>query len=169
MNNNLVTNLVEIAAIAEKNEATNYAFINFLQQLNSTTLDNLVHQLNKEITPKIDCTSCGNCCKSLMINVTEQEADLLANHLQQSRENFDALYIERGSSGTMLINKIPCHFLQDNKCTVYEYRFEGCKEFPAMHLPQVQQRLFTVFMHYHRCPIIFNIVEQLKKVTEFVD
>ncbi len=125
-------------------------------------VDNMVQQLNNEISAKIDCTKCGNCCKTLMINVSEQEADHLSNHLQIKRTDFDEQYLEKGSNGMMLINSIPCSFLSDHKCTVYEYRFEGCREFPAMHLPGFSKRLFTTLMHYGRCPIIFNIVEEMK-------
>lgn len=125
-------------------------------------VDQMVQQLNHEISPKIDCTKCGNCCKTLMINVSEQEADHLSNHLQLKRTDFDEQYLEKGSNGMMLMNSIPCSFLSDNKCTVYEYRFEGCREFPAMHLPGFSKRLFTTLMHYGRCPIIFNIVEEMK-------
>jgi Fe-S-cluster containining protein len=158
----LETNLETIAAITKNREQENEEFISFLKTQDSEKTDALVHQLNKEISPKIDCTKCGNCCKTLMINVTEQEADNLSHHLQQSRAFFDKEYIEKGSSGMMLMNKIPCHFLHENKCTVYEYRPAGCREFPALHLPQFNKRLFTIFMHYDRCPIIFNVVEQLK-------
>jgi uncharacterized protein len=127
----------------------------------------VVASLNSEIAPQIDCTSCGNCCKSLMVNINEQEASSLADHLRLSRDNFDNKYIEKGSNGIMLLNAIPCHFLSDNKCTVYEYRFEGCKEFPALHLPGFKKRAFTTFMHYDRCPIIFNVVERLKQELNF--
>ncbi|MFY7838983.1 MAG: YkgJ family cysteine cluster protein [Lacibacter sp.] len=67
----------------------------------------------------------------------------------------------------MILNKIPCHFLADNKCSIYEVRFAGCREFPALHLPQFNRRLFTVMMHYDRCPIIFNVMEELKSTTHF--
>jgi hypothetical protein len=50
---------------------------------------------------------------------------------------------------------------------VYEDRFAGCREFPALHLPFFTKRLFTVMMHYSRCPIIFNVVEKLKMKTGF--
>ncbi|WP_295199882.1 YkgJ family cysteine cluster protein [Sediminibacterium sp.] len=122
-----------------------------------------MHRLNKEITPRINCTDCGNCCRSLMINVSETEADRLSDHLNQPRIDFDKQYIEKGSNGMMIMNAVPCTFLNENKCTVYEYRFEGCREFPAMHLPGFSKRLFTTLMHYGRCPIIFNIVEEMKK------
>ena len=97
-------------------------------------IDKLVAELNNTITPQIDCTACGNCCKSLLINVTEEEADALSGHLNQSREAFDELYLEKSGS-MMLMNAIPCNFLDDKKCTIYEHRFAGCREFPAMHLP----------------------------------
>jgi hypothetical protein len=64
---------------------------------------------------------------------------------------------------------MPCHFLNNNKCTVYDYRFAGCREFPALHLPNFTKRLFTTFMHYDRCPIIYNVVEGLKKETGFMN
>ncbi len=94
--------------------------------------------------------------------INDAEADALSAHLNQSRKEFDDQYLEKGSNGMMIMNRMPCHFLADNKCTVYEYRFEGCKEFPALHLPNFKRRLFTTFMHYDRCPIIFNVVEQIK-------
>ncbi len=101
-----------------------------------------------------------------MINVTDEEADKLSHHLNESRTDFDNQYLEKGSS-MMVINAIPCHFLNGNKCSVYDNRFAGCREFPALHLPHFTKRLFTTFMHYNRCPIIYNVVEQLKTDTGF--
>ena len=103
-----------------------------------------------------------------MINVTDEEANKLSQHLNKPRTDFDTQYLEKGSS-MMVINAIPCHFLNENKCSVYDYRFAGCREFPALHLPHFTKRLFTTFMHYNRCPIIYNVVEQLKVETRFLE
>jgi uncharacterized protein len=164
---NLYTDLGFIASFAKEKESENDEFRSFLATHDGPEIDELVSGLNAEISPSIDCTSCGNCCKSLMVNINETEADNLSNHLQLSREHFDEKYLEKGSNGMMILNSIPCHFLSDNKCTVYEYRFEGCKEFPALHLPHFKKRAFTTFMHYDRCPIIFNVVERLKHALNF--
>lgn len=102
-----------------------------------------------------------------MVLINDPEADNLARHLGQNREDFDQAYLEKGSNGLMIMNRMPCPFLVDRKCSVYEHRFEGCKEFPALHLPHFKKRLFTTFMHYERCPIIFNVVEQLKDEMSF--
>jgi hypothetical protein len=102
-----------------------------------------------------------------MVNIDEQEADHLSAHLGQTRAEFDQKYIEKGESGRMVINAIPCHFLKNNACTVYTHRFAGCKEFPAFHIPDFNKRLFTTYMHYDRCPIIYNVMENLKSEVGF--
>jgi hypothetical protein len=163
----LETNLTNIAQLAIDKTAENDDFMAFIKRLNSDEVDASVHAINLQISPQIDCTACGNCCNNLLININDDEANALSQHLQQSRESFDEKYVEKGSNGMMLMNTIPCHFLTNNKCTVYEFRFEGCREFPAMHLPNFNKRLFTTFMHYGKCPIIYNVVEQLKTETNF--
>ncbi len=161
------TNLAVLATRAKEKEAENDAFGFFLKGNNlKEDVDGLVQQLEASVSSQIDCTACGNCCKSLMINVTEEEADRVSHHLQIERAEFDQKYLEKGSS-LMVINTIPCHFLEGSVCTIYEQRFAGCREFPALHLPDFKKRLFTVFAHYARCPIIYNVVEQLKVSTGF--
>jgi hypothetical protein len=160
-------NLETIAAIAAEKEIENQQFVLYLKSKDGQEIDALVLELNDIISAKIDCTQCGNCCKSLMINVSQSEADNLSAHLHQSRNEFDKQYVEKGNNGMMIINTIPCLFLHENKCTVYEHRFAGCREFPGLHLPHFTKRLFTIFMHYERCPIIFNVVEELKTITNF--
>ena len=162
-----ITDLDYLKTYAQNKEEENDRFRNFVKEINSDEVDELVQELDRKISPTISCTDCGNCCKSLMVCLKEKEADALSGHLNHSREKFDATYLEKGSNGMMIMNQMPCHFLSNNKCTIYEYRFEGCREFPALHLPQFTRRLFTTFMHYDRCPIIFNVVEQMKDQMDF--
>lgn len=159
----LLSDLPAISTNARNNESENIRFREFLQKQNSDIIDEIVFRLNEEITPQIDCTKCGNCCKSLMINVDESDAEMLANHLNLEKEQFYKKYIERSSQGSLAVmNAIPCHFLNENKCTVYEARPTECREFPGLHHKGFTKRLFTIFMHYDRCPIIYNVVERLK-------
>jgi len=102
-----------------------------------------------------------------MVNIDEEEANNLSAHLGQTRAQFDENYLDKGESGRMVVNAIPCHFLVGNSCSVYEHRFAGCKEFPAFHIPQLKKRMFTTYMHYDRCPIIFNVIENLKLNLHF--
>lgn len=163
----LQTDLASIAEMATARETENEAFKDFLKSKDATAIDKIVHRLNADISPKIDCTTCGNCCRSLMINVSDEEATNLAKHLQISTSDLKATYIEEGSGGLMIMNKIPCHFLAGTKCSIYEHRFAGCRAFPHLDLPKFTARLFSTFMYYSMCPIIFNVVETLKAETGF--
>jgi uncharacterized protein len=140
----------------------NDRFAAYLKSKPIEALDNKVQQLNQLVNNSVDCQKCGNCCKTLMIVVTETEADRISTALGQNRFQFDKQFLEKGGHGLMIMNSMPCHFLRDNSCTIYENRFEGCREFPALHLPEFHKRIFTHFMHYERCPIIYNVIELLK-------
>ncbi len=163
----MVTSLEKIAALSTANEQENDAFADFLKNQDEKEIDEMVFNINQTIEPIIDCTACGNCCKTLMINVTEEEAINLGNYLNKSLPDVKEQYLEKGLGDKYIINKMPCHFLEGTKCSIYSHRFAGCREFPALNQPNFTQRLFTVFMHYGRCPIIFNVVEALKTATQF--
>lgn len=162
-----IVDLEYIKVKAEHLVLENDQFQAILKEMDSEQLDQMVFSLSETIAPQISCTSCGNCCKSLMVNIDEQEALNLSQHLGLTTQQFEDNYISKGESGRMVINSIPCHFLEGNRCSVYEYRFAGCKEFPAFHVPNFNKRLFTTYMHYDKCPIIFNVLETLKITLGF--
>ena len=149
------------------NQIENDAFRLFLKNRDSEKIDQIVFDLNSEIEPKIDCTKCGACCKGLMINVTQHESETVAHYFDIPVNVFKEKYIEEGESGLMIINTIPCHFLSDSKCTIYEKRFNECREFPHLNKPNFNDRLFGTLIHYSICPIIYNVVEQLKIKMQF--
>jgi hypothetical protein len=126
-----------------------------------------VGEIYPPINEQIDCTQCGACCKQLMVNITASDADRMSAHLKMTGPQFKSTYVEEGSSGMMIMNTIPCHFLADNKCTAYEARFTECREFPDLHRPNFKSRLFATLIHYAMCPIIYNVVEELKEETGF--
>lgn len=163
----IVTNLSEIAALSIEREEENDQFHYFLQALPPAEVDEKVFTIQQTITPQIDCQQCGNCCKTLMIQVTAAEADRVAAHVQQDSAAFTSAYLEKGIGEQMIMQSMPCTFLQNRSCSIYEHRFAGCREFPALHVPGFTSRFFTVAMHYGRCPIVFNTIEALKIECNF--
>jgi len=163
----LQTDLAAILLKAESMESENDAFRSFLNQQPATLLDQKVQAINETIATKIDCTECGNCCKSLLINVTSSEAEKLADQLQLNLLEVKKLYLDESEGGQLLMNKIPCHFLIDKKCSIYAHRFNSCRDFPHLEQAGFNKRLFSLFMHYGTCPIIFNVMENLKIQTGF--
>jgi Fe-S-cluster containining protein len=135
--------------------------------MDSGELDERVNRINDEIAPQIDCTACGACCKTLMINVTAGEATRLAGHLQLATGAFEEKYIEKSMEGQRIMKSMPCSFLCGTTCSIYEQRFNECREFPHLHRTNFKGRLFGTLVHYAICPIIYNVMEELKTETGF--
>ncbi len=102
-----------------------------------------------------------------MINVTQPEAMNMADHLQMPLQSFKDQYIEESLQGQLIINQMPCHFLEGSRCSQYEHRFNECREFPHLNRKNFKDRMFGTLVHYAMCPIIFNVVEELKLATGF--
>lgn len=160
--NELITDLTLLASLAEEREEENDHFLRSLQRHDDEALDKLAHEINDIVCAAVDCTACGNCCKTLVINVAPDEISGLANYLQKPGEEVKQKYIEESIAGNFFINSVPCHFLADNKCTIYEGRFTECREFPHLHKPGFRKRFLGTLLHYGRCPIIYNVVEEMK-------
>lgn len=157
------TDLSILAKEALIKEEENSRFRDYLSGKDQNSLDELVFILNERVSAAIDCTLCGACCRSLMINVTGAEVKELSRTLGMLPGDFKAKYIEESAQGHFIINQIPCHFLAGGKCSIYANRFTECREFPHLHKPHFKNRLFGTLMHYGRCPIIYNVIEELKK------
>ena len=163
------TDLNFIALEADSKVNENDDFAQFLRNRDNESLDSLAHQVNDKISTAIDCTACGNCCRSLVINVTASEVVLLSEHLQLTEADTKEKFIEESQQGNCYINTIPCHFLSNNKCTIYEARFTECRDFPHLHKPGFKDRLSGTLMHYGRCPIIYNVIEKMKVQLGFFE
>ncbi len=163
----VVTDRDFIKEMGEEKEEENDNFRYFLQSFEASFLDETVHRINNDITPKIDCTTCGACCGKLMINVTEDESKSAATFLHLTETDFKKKYIEESLQGKMIINTIPCHFLEEKKCSIYEGRFAECRDFPHLHKSNFKGRLFGTLIHYAMCPIVFNVIEVLKTELHF--
>ena len=163
-----ITDLDFIAAEAEARAEENDHFLRSLRTLDADALDATAHLVNNEVSSAIDCTECGNCCSRLVINVTGPEVKGLAGTLGISERETRELYIEESMGGNCFVNTIPCHFLSDKKCTIYTGRFTECREFPHLHKLGFKARLAGTLNYYGTCPIIYNVVEVMKRKTGFI-
>ena len=167
MRQTIITDLSAIALDAQGKEDNNSLFYAFLLSAKDEDIDNQVHAINAKVETAVDCTRCGNCCRSLMINVKPEEVDSIAVLMKQPPSVIKEKYIEESMQGQLIINTIPCHFLADNKCSIYEHRFTECRDFPHLHKPGFVRRFSGTVMHYGSCPIIYNVIELLKEEMNF--
>ncbi len=164
----LELSLKKIAQIGEQKEEENIDFRIFLKGQEFDYVDEIVHRLNDEITAQIDCQQCGNCCKSLMPSVTEGEIETLAVIDNLASADFREKFIETDSfEENVYLKKTPCKYLKDKSCTIYPQRPETCRSYPHTHKPEFITRLLFMIDNYCVCPIVFNLMEQLKGELDY--
>lgn len=144
----LELNLIKIAHLAEQNQAENHSFGKYLKQQNLQQIDQIVHRLNKTISNSISCVDCGNCCRNLRPIATDEA--LLPFVLPENIATYKYL------------KEFTCKNLACNRCSVYDERPEECRQYPYLHRDNFVNRTGEIIQNYEICPIVFNVVEQLK-------
>lgn len=161
-------NLDTIKALALKRKEENTKFKVELKNIPTKRVDELVRKLNDEVSAAIDCTACGNCCKQLEPPVHQEEVEQLAKIKNSDVDEFKEKYVGREVSTNIQFLKCrPCIFLHHTKCSVYEQRPASCADYPHLHQPNFKYRWKSVMANYALCPIVFNVVEQLKLKLDY--
>ena len=129
-------------------------------------LDVFVDQLAVPIIDGIDCTACGNCCRSLDVYLEENDAQRLAKGIDVPLESILTRYVDR-EGGTEYgewgkFSASPCAFLEGNLCSVYEHRPEACRAYPAF-TPYFRWSLEDTLEGAALCPIIYNLLDALSR------
>ena len=163
----MILDIAEIKKLALEREKENLRFRNFLKEHKKKYIDRLVHELNDYYTAEIDCTLCGNCCTCLRPILAESDIDRLIKYLSVTRANFKKKYVQVDRDGDMLLKQLPCAFFKNNKCRVYDYRPEDCQSYPHLYKKDFSSRLFGILENYAICPIVFNVIEELKLRLNF--
>jgi Fe-S-cluster containining protein len=164
----------KIRRLAKQKEGENYKFRSFLKGCDMGRIDVIVHRLYRAISSKIDCKTCGNCCKKVLPVLNKKDIKRLTNGLKISVDIFkDKYLIEKENNGGITFNKKPCPFLNSKICSQYKYRPEDCRSYPHLHKKYFVSRLINVIENTSICLIVFNVYEALKEEvwnnTEFDD
>ena len=162
----LVVNINEVRRLAELKENGNWKFRTYLKGQSRSKIDRIVHRLNREISSKIDCTKCGNCCKSLLPELDSEDIEIFSNGLSMKKENFvkEFLLVSPDSTNRYEFNSEndSCPFLDEKHCSNYKFRPKDCQSYPHLHNQGFISRTIGVINNTHVCPIVFNVVETLK-------
>ncbi len=163
----LELDLEKIEELVKLREDKNIEFRAFLKGQDPDKIDETVQRINIEISSQIDCTTCGNCCMKLKPFITEQDIKILSQRLNLSQQQVMDDYIEI-DEGNQYFKNLPCSFLKEKKCTVYNGRPEDCRSFPHLHKEMFISRLWGVIENYSICPIVFNVFERLKTELNYI-
>ncbi|MFN0204673.1 MAG: YkgJ family cysteine cluster protein [Bacteroidia bacterium] len=160
-----ILSLTELQALAKEKAIENQEFRLWVKKhCANQVFDKLIHEISAEVSAKTDCTKCANCCKYLEAEVSITEIQAFAEVQQMEIVDFQKKYVQTDPQKRLhfFVGK-PCHFLQENKCSIYEIRPLACADFPHLHYANMKYRMKTMLENYTLCPIVFYTLETLKK------
>ena len=125
--------LIKIKKLATQRDDENWEFRTFLKGYDQGNLDSMVQKLVKQYSDSIDCTTCGNCCRSIQPILKKKDISVLSKSLSTPQDQFKKDYVQKDKDGDDVFNQLPCPFLIGNKCSQYDSRPADCKSFPHIH------------------------------------
>lgn len=157
--------LSELLVKAEQNKQSHKQLVQKLKKNPPPQLDTLCQKLHTEIFEKMDCLSCGNCCRSLGPRLTDRDIDKLSKSQRTKPSVFTQQYLRVDEDGDFVFKCMPCPFLgNDNYCSVYDDRPKACREYPHTDGRKMIQLLPLALKNSSTCPAVFELLEQLKKI-----
>ena len=160
-------NLLKIKHFAAIREDENYRFRAFLKEKDGKIIDRIVQRLHLEITQQIDCTLCGNCCCVLKPRLHPEDIIVLARLENMTPKSYQDNYCEKTAFDEIFLKTKPCRYLEEKRCSIFKNRPEECKSYPNTQKEKFTSRLLGMINAYEVCPIVFNLMEQLKDETRF--
>jgi len=139
MTNAYVTDLTQIRELTEANRDAFEVMghmVELYEDISDNEIDRIVEDVAAPIRAGIDCTECGNCCRSLQVHVTPSDVELLAIGTGSTITEVHERYLtDEGCAEIEEWRRFkhqPCSFLNGNMCSVYEHRPETCRAYPEM-------------------------------------
>lgn len=156
----------ELKKLADKNRQETSAWVKKIKSKNPRNLDDVVHDLHDEAFSSFSCLDCANCCKTIGPRLTDKDIAGLARHLKMKPAVFTGKYVVTDEDSDYVFRDHPCPFLMpDNYCMVYENRPKACREYPHTDRKRFYQILSLSHKNCETCPVVFDIFEELKKVS----
>ncbi len=161
------TNPEIVARRASDLEEENWRFRTFVKMAGSPArIDALAARLGREAEARMDCTTCGACCRDNCIPISDEEKLRLARRRDMSAEAFEQTHMTRDDDDEPAIDARPCPFLDGTVCSVYEDRPDACRGYPYIG-GHVASRMPGIIERAAACPIVFEMLEQMKDAVGF--
>ncbi len=149
----------------EKKSAENQKkYKNFLQRPDKNKILKLLPELHEQAFEKVDCLTCGNCCKGYSPRFKTPDIKRISKTLKMKEGEFIETYLVIDKEGDYVTKKNPCPFLgTDNYCSIYDHRPGDCQRFPYTNEDVIFKRPQLTLKNVTFCPIVFYVMEGLIK------
>jgi len=159
----------EVASRAKKVEKQNFEFRSFLKfHADEDELDLQFLELHNELFKNYDCSKCANCCKKYDLEIDEDEVGEITQFLGLTKEEWMNKYSVIKNGFEYEMKHRPCAFLESSgKCAIENCKPQGCIDYPFTNKPNRLLSMYSMIDHASVCPVVFEILERLKKLYRF--
>ena len=134
----------------------------FLQKANKNAVLKVLPELHDAAFEKINCLSCGNCCKGYSPRFKTPDIKRISKSLGLRESIFIDKYLALDQEGDYVLRTKPCPFLgQNNFCSIYEDRPSDCKRFPYTDEDVFFKRQTLTLKNSSFCPAVYFVLEKL--------
>lgn len=133
-----------------------------LQRSDKNALLDQLPELHEEAISKIDCLTCGACCKQYSPRFKTPDIKRISKNLRLKESVFIETYLTLDEEGDYVVRSTPCPFLgADNRCSIYEVRPSDCQRFPYTDEDVLFKRPALTLKNATFCPITYYVLERL--------
>jgi uncharacterized protein len=134
----------------------------FLHRADKNKVLKALPTLHEEAFEKIDCLTCGNCCKGYSPRFKAPDIKRISKHLKIKEGDLINNYLFVDSDGDYVMRQKPCAFLgSDNYCSIYEVRPSDCARFPYTDEDVLLKRQPLTLKNATFCPAVYFVLEKL--------
>lgn len=175
----MLTDLVQIRRLGEQKREENLRFRKHLKS--HVFVERQFRKAAQEVEDAIDCKACAECCRVTEVQLVERDVAKLARFLGMKEHEFLRDHAAEDEDNQVILKRVPskdpgakpgdlaCEFLDGNECTVYEARPTNCERFPHLlrGAGSLEARMWAFVDRATYCPIVYNWLEMVKKLTKF--
>jgi uncharacterized protein len=149
---------------AQRHYDRNLHFLRSLKGRSERAVDRAARALHDEVFALIDCTRCGNCCRTSNPVFEPCDIERIARRLGVDPGAWTAAnFVKCDDEDGMQPKSQPCPlFAEDGRCTVYEDRPASCAGFPYTDKRGFACRTYMHSANTLGCPAVFYIVEHMR-------
>ena len=157
----------DLKELANNKKDENFRFRSYLKShADEDELDKQFKRLHDKYFKIYDCKKCRNCCKEIGISFDDDELDNICKYLKLDKDKFKEKL--NNQYGEYSFKNKKCEFLdENNNCKIEKCLPRTCKEYPYTNKEERLFSLISIVANASVCPVVYEILEDLKKVYNF--